>query len=98
VVFILELNYTAPLSRVDALLPAHIRWLNRHYVRGVFLASGRKQPRDGGIIIAVAPSRAAIEQLTLTDPLVIAGACRYRVVEFLPTKTSADLERFQVTL
>lgn len=49
--FILELTYTAPLGRIDALLSEHVAWLERGYADGAFLASGRKNPRDGGVII-----------------------------------------------
>ena len=51
--FVLELTYTAPESRVDEFLAEHVAWLDRQYAAGVFLASGRKVPRDGGIILAV---------------------------------------------
>lgn len=52
--FVLELSYTAPLEAVDALLPDHVAWLDGLYEQGVFLASGRKEPREGGVILAVA--------------------------------------------
>ncbi|MFD7644122.1 YciI family protein [Kitasatospora sp. NPDC059795] len=89
--FILELTYTAPLERIDALLPAHVAWLEQHYANGTFLASGRKVPRDGGVIIAVAESRDAIEALAATDPFAQAGATAYRITEFVPTTTGPEL-------
>ena len=46
--FVLELTCTAPLEAVDAALQAHIAWLDEQYDKGVFLASGPKNPRDGG--------------------------------------------------
>ncbi|GGQ81948.1 YciI family protein [Kitasatospora griseola] len=96
--FILELTYTAPLERIEALLPAHIAWLEQHYATGAFLASGRKVPRDGGVIIAVAESRSAIEALAATDPFAQAGATGYRITEFLPTTTGPDLAAHRQTL
>ncbi|MFD5564915.1 YciI family protein [Kitasatospora griseola] len=96
--FILELTYTAPLERIEALLPAHIAWLEQHYATGAFLASGRKVPRDGGVIIAVAESRSAIEALAATDPFAQAGATEYRITEFLPTTTGPDLASHRQTL
>ncbi|MGW4383846.1 YciI family protein [Kitasatospora sp. NPDC004531] len=96
--FILELTYTAPLERIDALLPAHIAWLEQHYAAGAFLASGRKVPRDGGIILAVAESRPAIEALAATDPFTESGAAEYRITEFVPTTTGPELAPHRETL
>ena len=96
--FVLELSYTAPLDKVDAVLPEHVTWLEGHYANGVFLASGRKVPRDGGIILAAAESRAAIEALVATDPFVEAGVCAYRVTEFVATKTAPGLDAYREEL
>ncbi|MEU0740493.1 YciI family protein [Streptomyces sp. NPDC006134] len=95
--FVLELTYTAPLDAVDAVLEAHVAWLDEQYRKGLFLASGRKNPRDGGVIIAVAPDRARIEETVAGDPFVTAGVCRYRVVEFAATMTAPELERHRET-
>lgn len=96
--FVLELTYTAPLEAVDAVLDAHVDWLNELYAQGVCLASGRKNPRDGGVILAVAESRARIEEIAAGDPFVTAGVCAYRITEFVATKTAPELERFRETL
>ncbi|MFD3835794.1 YciI family protein [Streptomyces sp. NPDC058642] len=93
--FVLELSYTAPLDQVDAVLEAHVAWLDAQYERGVFLASGRKNPRDGGVILAVAGDRARIEEVAATDPFVTAGVCAYRITEFTATKTAPELERYR---
>ncbi|MFI7390424.1 YciI family protein [Streptomyces tendae] len=96
--FVLELSYTAALDAVDAVLPDHVVWLDGLYEQGVFLASGRKEPRDGGVILAVAGDRARIEEITAGDPFVRAGVCEYRVTEFVATKTAPALERYRETL
>ncbi|WP_406224515.1 YciI family protein [Streptomyces canus] len=96
--FVLELTYTAPLDAVDAVLPAHVAWLDEQYERGVFLASGRKNPRDGGVIIAVAEDRSRIQETVAGDPFVTAGVCSYRVTEFAATKTAPALEEYRETL
>ncbi|MEV7775633.1 YciI family protein [Kitasatospora sp. NPDC086791] len=90
--FVLELTYTAPVERIDAALPQHIAWLEANYARGTFLASGRKVPRDGGVILAVGEDRAAIEALAATDPFALAGLCEYRVTEFLAILTAPALD------
>ncbi|MEU6658053.1 YciI family protein [Streptomyces sp. NPDC046821] len=96
--FVLELTYTAPMERVDALLEPHVAWLDAQYEAGVVIASGRKNPRDGGILLAVGDDRTEIEKITATDPFVTGGVCEYRVTEFIATKTAPELERFRQQL
>ncbi|MFG3344444.1 YciI family protein [Streptomyces sp. NPDC048018] len=93
--FVLELTYTAPVERVDALLPAHVTWLEGQYAAGVFLASGRKDPRDGGVILAGGVGRTEIERIVATDPFSVEGVCAYRIVEFHATKTVDGLAPFR---
>lgn len=93
--FILTLTYTAPIDRIDALLPAHRDWLAEHYASGQFLASGRQVPRTGGVIVAHGGSRTEIERLVATDPLAEAGVCAYGIVEFLATSTTPELARYR---
>ncbi|MEV5976264.1 YciI family protein [Streptomyces sp. NPDC052114] len=96
--FILELTYTAPVAAVDEHLEAHVAWLDAQYEAGVFIASGRKNPRDGGVIIAVADDRARIEEITAADPFTVAGVCAYRVTEFYATKTAPELAPYREQL
>ena len=93
--FVLELSGTAPLDAVEAVLPAHVAWLDEQYEKGIFLASGRKDPRDGGVILAVAEDRAGIERIAASDPFVGAGVCAYRITEFVATRTAPELQRYR---
>ncbi|WP_071528829.1 YciI family protein [Streptomyces mutabilis] len=95
--FVLELSYTAPPESRRRRV-AGPRGPARRAVRaGVFLASGRKEPRDGGVIIAVAEDRARIEAIAAGDPFVRAGVCAYRVTEFVATKTAPTLAPYRET-
>ncbi|MFJ3325961.1 YciI family protein [Streptomyces griseus] len=96
--FVLELTYTAPVERVDALMREHIAWLDEQYAAGVFIASGRKNPRDGGVILAVGDDRAAIEKIASADPFAEHQVCAYRITEFIATKTSPELAPYQQRL
>ncbi|MFJ8162652.1 YciI family protein [Streptomyces sp. NPDC096136] len=96
--FVMELVYTAPIEDVEEVLDAHIAWLDGHYASGVFLASGRKVPREGGVILARGVSRAEVEQIAASDPFAVAGVCAYRITEFIATKTSSDLAAVRETL
>ncbi|MFI7137168.1 YciI family protein [Streptomyces massasporeus] len=88
----------APLEAVDAVREEHVVWLDEQDRQGVFLASGRRNPRDGGVIIAVAEDRARIEEITAKDPFVTAGVCAYRVTEFTAPKAAPALDACRETL
>lgn len=49
--FIVNLTYIKPLDEVEKFLEKHIDFLNQYYTKGHFIASGRKNPRTGGIIL-----------------------------------------------
>ncbi|MER5736379.1 YciI family protein [Streptomyces sp. NPDC002262] len=93
--FVMELTYTAPVERADALMDAHIAWLDEQYAAGVFLASGRKNPRDGGVILAAGVDRAAIERIAAADPFSSEGVCAYRITEFYASKTVEGLAGYR---
>lgn len=93
--FVIELTYKVDLAQIDAAMKPHMAWLDRHYAAGTFLASGRKIPRDGGIILATAPDRATLEAIVRDDPFVARGLADVRVIEFRASQRAADLpERF----
>lgn len=96
--FVLELTYTAPVERVDAFMAEHVAWLDTQYTAGVFIASGRKNPRDGGVILAVGTDRARIERIAEADPFAAQGVCAYRITEFIATKTSDELAPYRQEL
>lgn len=89
--FVIELNYVKPLAEVDLLIPGHRAWLERHYASGHFLLSGRKEPRTGGVIIALASDRGALEAILAQDPFAIAQVAQYTVTEFIPAMASERL-------
>ena len=90
--FVVELEYTAPLSEIDAHMAAHVAWLKQHYAAGTFIVSGRKVPRDGGIIIAVADSREQIEAIIADDPFNRHGLARFRVIEFRASQRAKNID------
>ena len=92
--FLLELTYTADLDRIDGAMKAHMQWLNAHYAAGHFLVSGRKIPRDGGVIIATGPSREAVEAIASEDPFVTNGLATVRIVEFRASQKMRDAQRW----
>ena len=93
--FIIDLTYTAPLTEVDALLEAHVAYLKEQYVRGVFLASGRKTPRTGGVILARCESKDVLWRILDQDPFHAGGVAEYTVTEFTASMTAEGLEALQ---
>ena len=50
--FIINITYKTALDKVDLFLEQHIEYLNNQYELGNFLASGKKNPRTGGVILS----------------------------------------------
>jgi uncharacterized protein YciI len=90
--FIIELIYKAPLDQINAHMTAHVRFLKRYYESGHFLISGRKIPRDGGIIVAVGDSRKQIEAIAGEDPFYVRGLAEVRIVEFRASQKADDIQ------
>jgi uncharacterized protein YciI len=89
--FIISLTYIKPLEEVDALLTEHVAYLNEQYALGNFLASGRKVPRTGGVILARGASREEIETIITLDPFYRNEVAAYEITEFSPTMTVDEL-------
>ena len=90
--FVIELIYTAPLAEIDKAMPAHMKFLKKYYASGHFLVSGRKIPRDGGIILAAGDSREAIEAIAHEDPFVARGLAEVRIVQFRASQRADSLK------
>ncbi len=90
--FIISLTYTCDISEIEKHLADHIDYLDRQYSEGVFLASGRKVPRTGGVILANVESRDKLDRILAEDPFKQHAVANYDVIEFIPTKTSNELE------
>jgi uncharacterized protein YciI len=91
--FVVELLYKKPLAEIDAAMPAHMKFLEKHYASGHFLVSGRKIPRDGGVILATGASKEAIEAIAREDPFVARGLSDFRVIQFRPSQRADDIQQ-----
>jgi uncharacterized protein YciI len=91
--FIIELIYKADLAEIDAHMAAHVIFLKKHYSSGNFLVSGRKIPRDGGIILAVGKSRREIEAIVEEDPFFEHGLADFRIIEFRASQRADDIQK-----
>jgi uncharacterized protein YciI len=91
--FVIELTYKAPLAEIDANMAAHVRFLKKYYAAGNFLISGRKIPRDGGIILAVGRNREQIDAIIREDPFVQRGLADFRIIQFRASQRADDIQR-----
>jgi uncharacterized protein YciI len=91
-VFIIELTYKAALAEIDANMAAHVAFLEKYYASGHFLISGRKIPRDGGIIVASGASRQQVEDIVREDPFYQLGLADFRIIQFRASQRADDIQ------
>jgi uncharacterized protein YciI len=91
--FVIELIYKASLAEIDANMAAHVVFLKKYYAAGNFLISGRKIPRDGGIIVATGKSRDQIEAIIREDPFYQRGLADFRVIQFRASQRADDIQQ-----
>jgi uncharacterized protein YciI len=93
--FIFSLTYVKPLSEVERLLPAHFQFLDEYYKKHLFMCSGRKIPRTGGVILCNCADMVEAKAIMEKDPFYKEGIAQYDIIEFVPSKSS---EAFQVAM
>lgn len=91
--FIIDLNYIVPLDQLDAHMSEHVQYLHKYYKLNVFVASGRKVPRTGGIILALAKSRTEVEQIINEDPFIIYKLAEFSITEFLTSQSHPEFKK-----
>jgi uncharacterized protein YciI len=90
--FIIELSYKVPLTEIDAAMKAHMTFVRKYYASGHFMVSGRKIPREGGVILATGESREEVERIAHEDPFVTRGLADVKVTEFRVSQRAPDVE------
>lgn len=90
--FIINLNYIVPLEELDRHMKDHVVFLKKYYSKNIFVASGRKVPRTGGIILALADSKDEIERIIQEDPFHIHNLAEFTITEFLTSQYHPQLK------
>ncbi|OJJ16316.1 GTP cyclohydrolase [marine bacterium AO1-C] len=90
--FIINLTYKTELEKVEQFLDDHIKFLNEQYALGNFIASGRKVPRTGGIILSNIKDESALEEIIEKDPFKAHDLADFELIQFVPSKTSEELK------
>jgi uncharacterized protein YciI len=91
--FALITRYTRPLEEVERHLDGHVAWIAGHAEAGRMLLTARLVPREGGLILVSAESRARVEEMIRDDPFVTAGVAEYEILELEVRRTAPGLER-----
>jgi uncharacterized protein YciI len=91
--FIIDLHYIVPLDKLDAHMTDHVKFLQKYYKLDVFVASGRKVPRTGGIILALAHSKEALDNIIREDPFYIHKLAEFKVTEFLTSQSHPEFKK-----
>ncbi len=90
--FVVDLNYIAPLEKIDAIMGDHMTFLRKYYKLNTFIASGRKVPRTGGIILVLAKSIEEVESIINEDPFIKNKLAEYKITEFRTSQVHPDLK------
>lgn len=88
--YIVSLTYHHPIEEVESHLEGHIAWLKHYFQTGSFIASGRKNPRTGGVILVKDMERTELDAILAEDPFV--AVANYEVTNVALTTTSAGFE------
>ena len=90
--FIINLTYIEPLEAVEKYLQEHINFLNDQYAEGLFIASGRKNPRTGGIILMQGKNKETVQEIIMQDPFYKNKIAQYDIIEFEASKYCPELK------
>jgi len=96
--FVVLLTYTKPWDEVMRWAPEHRAYAATRYADGSYLMSGRKLDKSGGLILALAESRARLDEILAADPFWREAVAEYDVVEFLPQMAAERFADFIVVV
>ena len=93
--FIASLTYKVALDEVDKHLNDHVAYLKKQYADGNFIASGRKVPRTGGIILSNLETEDELRSILQEDPFYKMQIADYEITEFIPSMVGAGFENLR---
>lgn len=88
--YIVDLTYHRPIAEVDGHLEGHITWLKKYFQDGTFIASGRKNPRTGGVILVKGIDRAQLDAIVAQDPFN--AVAHYEITDVALSTTASGFE------
>jgi uncharacterized protein YciI len=89
--YVVSLTYKVAQEIVDQHVDAHMDWVNDAFDQGIFIASGRKVPRTGGVLLSKA-DRLTLDESLAKDPFNVHGVADFDVVEIAVTRAAPGFE------
>lgn len=89
---LINIEYKVPFSEVEKHLLAHREYLQIYYDKGHFIASGPKDPKTGGMILAVGDI-GFLNEVIKGDPFFTNDVADYNIISFDPVKKSLEFEQ-----
>ena len=89
--FVVALTYKVPDEIADFHRPAHMAWLKDAFDAGVFLASGRRVPAKGGVLLSKV-DRETLDNSLAKDPFFSNGVAEFEIIEFTATSVAEGYE------
>ncbi len=93
--FIISLTYKVSLDEVDTHLNDHVAYLEKQYANGNFIASGRKIPRTGGVILSKLKKEDELRSVLKEDPFYKQELADYEITEFIPSMVGVGFENLK---
>lgn len=84
--FIVNISYLKDLDTVNQYLEAHRAFLDQCIAKNYLLVTGPKEPRTGGILIALLDDQAELENILSQDPYLLNHVAKYEYIKFKPVK------------
>ena len=80
--FVCMVDYLQPYEKIAEVLDSHRAYLKKGYGQGILLASGPRNPKDGGILIGRFKDKANALNFAKNDPFCLQNLAEYRIFEF----------------
>src|SRR5690242_6474770 len=95
--FIIDITYKVSLEQIDIYMKEHVEYLEKYFTSGNFFIAGRKNPREGGIIIALASDKKEIENIAHQDPFYINNLADIKITEFSGGRQAKNINELLAT-
>ncbi|GAA2854235.1 YciI family protein [Paenarthrobacter ilicis] len=89
--FVVSLTYKVPDEIVDFHRAGHMAWLKEAFDAGIFLASGRRVPATGGVLLSKV-DRPTLDASLAEDPFYANGVAEFEIIEFNATSVAEGYE------
>jgi uncharacterized protein YciI len=86
-------RYRKPLDEVLEVIDDHLAHLRELKRKGLLLASGPLDPRNGGVLLLRVPDVATLDAVRDEDPFTKVGCAQYELLPWLPNIGLDDLNR-----